>query len=75
MAFSTLAHAALLPVIVVWIFKRDTVAREGSVRPSGMPVDLRTVIQLRLHRVRHAGADPAAVLLVRFPEGLSAGHR
>jgi Cu(I)/Ag(I) efflux system membrane protein CusA/SilA len=73
MAFSTLLTIFLLPVIVLWIFKRDTVARRNF--QESRPVRtyrsaLRTVIQYR-YVFTAAGMlvlIPAAVLLMHFPK-------
>ena len=73
MAFSTLLTLLLLPVIVVWIFKGDTVARKDfreSLAIRAYRSTLRTVIRYRyaFTAVGMLVLIPAAVLLVRFPK-------
>jgi Cu(I)/Ag(I) efflux system membrane protein CusA/SilA len=73
MAFSTLLTLLLLPVIVVWIFKRDTVARKDF-RESAAIRAYRSILRTVIH-YRYAFTAfgmlvliPAAVLLLRFPK-------
>ena len=73
MAFSTLLTLLLLPVIVVWIFKGDTVARTDfreSVPVRAYRSTLRAVIRYRyaFTAVGMLALLPAAVLLGRFPK-------
>jgi Cu(I)/Ag(I) efflux system membrane protein CusA/SilA len=73
MAFSTLFTMLLLPVIVLWIFKRHTVARKDfreSVAIRAYRSALRGVIRYR-YAFTAAGMLvllPAAILLMRFPK-------
>jgi Cu(I)/Ag(I) efflux system membrane protein CusA/SilA len=73
MAFSTLLTVLLLPVIVLWIFKGDTVVRQNfqeSVAVGAYRAVLRSVIRYR-YAFTAAGMlilIPAAVLLTRFPK-------
>ncbi|MBI3401276.1 MAG: efflux RND transporter permease subunit [Acidobacteria bacterium] len=73
MAFSTLLTMLLLPLIVLWIFKRDTVARTDfreSVAIRAYRSALRGVIRYR-YAFTAAGMLvllPAAFLLMRFPK-------
>jgi len=73
MAFSTLLTIFLLPVIVVWIFKRETVARRNfqeSAAVRAYRTGLKAVIRYR-YAFTTAGMlvlIPAAVLLTRFPK-------
>ena len=73
MAFSTLLTIFLLPVIVVWIFKRETIARSNfqeSVAVRAYRAVLKTVIRYR-YAFTATGMlvlIPAAVLLTRFPK-------
>jgi Cu(I)/Ag(I) efflux system membrane protein CusA/SilA len=73
MAFSTLLTVFLLPLIVLWIFKRDTVVRQNfqeSVAVRAYRSVLRSVIQYR-YAFTAAGMlvlIPAAVLLTKFPK-------
>jgi len=72
MAFSTLLTIFLLPVIVLWIFKRDTVVRRNfqqSVAVKAYRSTLRAVIRYR-YAFTAAGLlvlIPAAFLLRSFP--------
>jgi Cu(I)/Ag(I) efflux system membrane protein CusA/SilA len=73
MAFSTLLTLLLLPLIVLWIFKRDTVVRRNFQESAAVKTyrsALRWVIR---HRYAFTAAGmlaliPAAVLLTRFPK-------
>jgi len=73
MAFSTLLTIFLLPVIVLWIFKRETVARRNFQESAAVRAyrsGLKTVIRYR-YGFTTAGMlvlIPAAVLLTRFPK-------
>ncbi len=73
MAFSTLLTLLLLPLIVLWIFKRETIARtnfQESVAVRAYRSALRQVIRYR-YVFTAAGMlvlIPAAVLLTRFPK-------
>jgi len=73
MAFSTLLTIFLLPVIVVWIFKRETIARRNFQESRAVRVyrsALKVVIRYR-YAFTTAGMlvlIPAAVLLTRFPK-------
>jgi copper/silver efflux system protein len=73
MAFSTLLTMLLLPLIVVWIFKRDTVVRRDfreSAAIRAYRAMLRGVIAYR-YAFTAAGMlvlVPAAFLLARFPK-------
>src|SRR4029077_5158530 len=73
MAFSTLLTMLLLPLIVVWIFKRETAARKDfreSLAIRAYRSALRGVIRYR-YAFTAAGMlvlIPAAVLLMRFPK-------
>ena len=73
MAFSTLLTIFLLPAIVVWIFKRETLARRNfqeSTPVRAYRSALRSVIRYR-YAFTTAGMlvlIPAAVLLTRFPK-------
>jgi Cu(I)/Ag(I) efflux system membrane protein CusA/SilA len=73
MAFSTLLTVLLLPVIVLWIFKRDTIVRKNfqeSVAVRAYRSVLRSVIRYR-YAFTATGMlvlIPAAVLLTRFPK-------
>jgi Cu(I)/Ag(I) efflux system membrane protein CusA/SilA len=73
MAFSTLFTIFLLPAIVVWIFKRETVASgnfQESVAVSAYRSALKTAIRCR-YAFAAAGflaLIPAAILLTRFPK-------
>src|SRR5712691_725889 len=73
MAFSTLLTVFLLPLIVLWIFKRDTPARKDfreSVAVRAYRSVLMSVIRYR-YAFTAAGMlalIPAAVLLTRFPK-------
>jgi Cu(I)/Ag(I) efflux system membrane protein CusA/SilA len=73
MAFSTLLTLFLLPLIVVWIFKRETIARtnfQESVAVKAYRSALRSVIRYRyaFTSVGMLALIPAAVLLTRFPK-------
>ena len=62
MAFSTLLTMLLLPLIVLWIFKRDTVARrdfQGKRGRQGVPVRAAggDSVPLCVYRRRHARPD------------------
>jgi Cu(I)/Ag(I) efflux system membrane protein CusA/SilA len=73
MAFSTLLTIFLLPIVVVWIFKRERIARrhfQESRAARAYRGALRAVIR---YRYAFTGAGmliliPAAVLLTRFPK-------
>jgi len=73
MAFSTLLTMLLLPVIVVWIFKHDTLAKKDfreSAAVRWYRSALRAVIRYR-YVFTAAGMlvlIPAAILLARFPK-------
>jgi Cu(I)/Ag(I) efflux system membrane protein CusA/SilA len=73
MAFSTLLTMLLLPVIVVWIFKHDTLAKKDfreSAAVRWYRSALRAVIRYR-YAFTAAGMlvlIPAAILLARFPK-------
>jgi Cu(I)/Ag(I) efflux system membrane protein CusA/SilA len=72
MAFSTLLTLLLLPLIVLWIFKRDQVARRNfqeSVAVRGYRAALTTVIRYRyaFTIVGLLTLIPGAILLSRFP--------
>ncbi len=73
MAFSTLLTMLLLPLIVVWIFKHDTLAKKDfreSVAVRWYRSALRAVIRYR-YAFTAAGMlvlIPAAILLTRFPK-------
>ena len=73
MAFSTLLTIAMLPPLVVWIFKRDTVARRNfqeSAAVRAYRTMLGGVIRYR-YVFTTAGLlllIPAAVMLARFPK-------
>jgi Cu(I)/Ag(I) efflux system membrane protein CusA/SilA len=73
MAFSTLLTMFLLPVIVLWIFKGETLARRNfqeSVAVRAYRSMLRSVIRYR-YAFTAAGMlvlIPAAILLARFPK-------
>src|SRR6266850_4196652 len=73
MAFSTLLTIFLLPVIVLWIFKRETIARRNFQESRAVRVyrsALKVVIRYR-YAFTTAGMlvlIPAAVLLTRFPK-------
>ena len=73
MAFSTVLTIAMLPPLVVWIFKRDTIARRNfqeSVAVRAYRSMLGGVIRYR-YAFTTAGLlllIPAAVMLARFPK-------
>ncbi len=73
MAFSTLLTMLLLPLIVVWIFKHDTLAKKDfreSAAVRWYRSALRAVIRYR-YAFTAAGMlvlIPAAILLARFPK-------
>ena len=73
MAFSTLLTMLLLPLIVVWIFKHDTLAKRDfreSAAVKWYRSALRAVIRYR-YAFTTAGMlvlIPAAILLTRFPK-------
>src|SRR6266571_895516 len=73
MAFSTLLTVFLLPLIVLWIFKRDTIVRRNFQESAAVRAYrsvLRPVIRYR-YAFTAAGMlalIPAAVLLTRFPK-------
>jgi len=73
MAFSTLLTLLLLPLIVLWIFKRENIARRNfqeSVAVKAYRAALRHVIQYR-YVFTTAGMlvlIPAAVMLTKFPK-------
>jgi Cu(I)/Ag(I) efflux system membrane protein CusA/SilA len=70
MAFSTLLTIFLLPLIVVWIFRREGIAKRSALEHRMVPAyraALRTVIRYRY-------AFTAAGLLVLIPAGLLLGN-
>jgi len=73
MAFSTLLTMLLLPVIVVWIFKHDTLAKKDF-RESAAVRWYRSALRAVIHyRYAFTAAGmlvliPAAILLARFPK-------
>ena len=73
MAFSTLLTMLLLPLIVLWIFKKDTLARRDFRESAAIRwyrTALRGVIRYR-YAFTAAGMlvlIPAAILLARFPK-------
>ena len=81
MAFSTLLTLLLLPIIVLWIFKKDQLARQDFQRKRSRSGRIgrcsRTVIRYR-YAFTAAGMlvlIPAAVLLSDVSQGLPAGNR
>ncbi len=73
MAFSTLLTLLLLPLIVLWIFKKETIAR-GNFQESIAVRAYRSILR-RVIRYRYAFTAtgmlvliPAALLLTRFPK-------
>jgi len=73
MAFSTLLTMLLLPLIVLWIFKRDTVARRDFRESAAIRAYRSTLGAVIRYRYAFTAAGmlvliPAAILLFRFPK-------
>src|SRR6059036_1259144 len=73
MAFSTLLTVFLLPVIVLWIFKRDTVVRRNFQESAAVRAYRSVLRQVIRYRYAFTAAGmlaliPAAVLLTGFPK-------